>query len=224
MKKLAAFVLAALLMVPVAASAAEYGIYVTPKIGGGIQGLDAGISGISGANVDSNEGSFGGGLAIGYDFNTQYNLPIRTELEYTAWTSVDDRKSYSDSTGPISGKGEVGIQSLFANVYLDWHNSTNFTPYIGAGIGFGFVDTEASLSVNDGSGDYSAGFGSNVDTNFAWNVGLGCSYAFTDTISADLSYRYASFGDGESKSINGYHVNSDNNDMHQFMLGVRFTF
>lgn len=211
MKKIVAFLLAALLTVPTIAQASNHGIYITPKIGGAIQGLDASISHLSGSGMSSNEGSFGGGLAVGCDFNkltTNYALPIRAELEYMAWTRVDYTKHFADG---ISGKTEVGIQSLFANIYLDWHNSTNFTPYVGAGLGVGFVNTEGSVSASYGT---VAKFGSNMDANFAWNVGLGCSYAFTDSVSADLNYRYASFGDGKSSNLSGFHINSKDNDMH----------
>ena len=218
MKKITAFILAVLLTVPALAHAANYGIYVTPKIGGAIQSLDANLSGLPGISLDNNEGSFGGGLAVGYDFNTNYALPLRAELEYMAWTSVAHTKHFSNG---FSSKAEVCIQSLFANIYLDWHNSTNFTPYVGAGLGMGFVDTKGKVFTTLGA---SAKFGSHTDTNFAWNVGLGCSYAFTDSISADLSYRYASFGDGKSSNLAGFHINSNDNDMHQFLLGIRFTF
>lgn len=84
MKKITAFILAVLLAVPALAHAANYGIYVTPKIGGAIQSLDANLSGLPGISLDNNESSFGGGLAVGYDFNTNYALPLRAELEYMA--------------------------------------------------------------------------------------------------------------------------------------------
>lgn len=236
---LSALIMAACLVLPVSAHAAEYGVYVTPKIGGAIvQYKVAGDAASDIGDFSGSDGSFGGGLAVGYDFHAKLALPLRVELEYSAWTGVDKSKSHtSDITAPYGAhflttdreKAKIGIQSLFANVYADWHNSTAFTPYISAGVGVGFVTTKASLtnttSYSGGSHVFSESLGSKTQTNFAWNVGLGCSYAFTDAISADLGYRFASFGSGKTEALSdGFVVKSKNNYMHQFLLGVRFTF
>lgn len=235
MKGIAIFLFAACLLVPSLARAAEYGVYVTPKIGGAIQNydglMDIGIAGLPNmdlGSIDASKGSFGGGIALGYDFNTRFAVPVRAELEYTAWTSVDDSKHFEYEGGALSAKGEVGIQSLFANVYYDIHNKTQFTPYVGAGLGMGLVKTKGKIGLESDGGSDSIDFGSKTKANLAWNVGLGCSYAFTDTISADLGYRYASFGSGKTGSIGNedgsVHLESKHNEMHQLMLGARLTF
>lgn len=225
MKKFVAFLFAASLMLPCAASAAETGIYVAPKIGVGIQHLKVGIDPDDfGDHVSGNKAVFGGGLAVGYDFQTKFAAPVRTELEYFYWGQTSKSKSWEYPGVSLHGKGKVGIQSLFVNAYWDFHNSTAFTPYIGAGIGMGFVKTQGNVgAIIPGLGSVSVE-ASKTETNFAWNVGLGCSYAFTDMISADLAYRYASFGSGKTDSWEGYSFKSSRNNMHQFMLGLRFTF
>lgn len=237
--KLSALVMAACLVLPLSAQAAEYGVYVTPKIGGAIQQFK--VTGDASSNIgdfSGSDGSFGGGLAVGYDFHTKWTVPVRVELEYTAWTGVDESKSSASSLTASTGehifltdreKAKIGIQSLFANIYADWHNSTAFTPYISAGIGVGFVTTKGTLfqgiSIPQGDHAFSNSLGSKTKANFAWNVGLGCSYAFNDTISADLGYRFASFGSGKTGAEpDGFAVKSKNNYMHQLLLGVRFTF
>lgn len=225
MKKFIAFLFVASLMLPGAANAAEYGVYVTPKIGVAIQHLKVGIDPDDfGEHVSGNKAVFGGGIALGYDFHTRFTLPVRAELEYLYWGRTSKSKSWENALGSLHGEGKVGIQSLFVNAYYDFHNSTAFTPYVGAGIGMGFVKTKGQIDVTIprlGSGWAEA---SKTETNFAWNIGLGCSYAFTDMISADLSYRYASFGSGKTNTWYGYGFKSSRNDMHQFMLGLRFTF
>ncbi len=233
MKKLVALLFAACLMLPTVASAAEYGVYVAPKIGVGIQHLKVGIEpDVLGDHVSGNKAVFGGGFALGYDFQTKFAFPVRMELEYLSWTNASKSKSgeYPGKyfSGEIQGKGTVGIQSLFANVYYDFHNSTAFTPYIGAGLGMGLVNTKGHIGdfpLSDlGVGGVAWLEACKTEAKFAWNVGLGCAYAFNDIISADLSYRYASFGSGETDSWAGCHFKSSRNDMHQFMLGLRFTF
>ena len=54
--------------------------------------------------------------------------------------------------GTASFKGEWGVQTLFANAYWDFHNSTAFTPYLGGGLGMGFIKTKYTADV-DGDGD-----------------------------------------------------------------------
>lgn len=38
------------------------------------------------------------------------------------------------------------IQTLMLNAYWEFHNSTKFTPYIGAGIGLAFLQTDGSVT------------------------------------------------------------------------------
>lgn len=215
MKKILAFAFAACLLLPAAAPAAEYGMYVTPKIGAGIQHFKSNWENNQ-TGASGTKGVFGAGLALGYDLQPTYALPLRAELEYTYWTRAEQKTNGRE----YHAKARVGIQSLFANVYADWHNDTAFTPYVGAGIGIGFVTTKADES----DWGYHYSYGSKTKAGFAWNLGLGCSYAFTDTISADLGYRFASFNNGKTGETQGAWLKSKNNYMHQFMLGARFTF
>jgi opacity protein-like surface antigen len=64
------------------------------------------------------------------------------------------------------------------------------------------------------------------DTTFAWNLGAGLSYAFTENVAADLGYRFihtnhrelkANWGDGQTKVGSSPYIN-------EFYLGGRFTF
>jgi opacity protein-like surface antigen len=73
--------------------------------------------------------------------------------------------------------------------------------------------------------------GSKTSTNFAWNVGAGASYDFTENVALDLGYRFAGLGsaktkmamtpDGEEPWVRG---KTDNIYMHQIIGGLRFTF
>ena len=55
-------------------------------------------------------------------------------------------------------------------------------------------------------------------TSFAWNAGLGVSYAITDMISMDLAYRFVSFGNVENDVL------SSNPYANEFSLGMRVAF
>ena len=151
------------------------GIYVEPKIGGTVfMGEYLQREGRSGSATDS-AASFGGGLAVGYDFWYKTGLPIRVEAEYMARTN-----------GNLEASGKSfraqAPQTIFGNAYFDFHNDTKFTPYIGGGIGAAFVGPENS---------------------FAWNAGTGVAYEITDNLKATLGYRFVSFGKVEDNHCKG---------------------
>lgn len=230
MKKLVALLFAAALMLPVGAQAAEYGVYVAPKIGVAIQSIKIKGSLEDGSDTaKGNKAVFGGGLAIGYDFMTRFDMPLRVEAELTAWGNASKGKSYSETifgeTYTANFDGKVEVVPVFLNLYYDFHNESAFTPYVSAGIGYASVKSKMSASTN--IFDFAISKTSSKGS-FAWNVGLGCAYSFNDMFAVDLGYRYASYGSTKSHSgeIDGvsYHFRTQNNAQHQLMLGGRFTF
>ncbi len=235
MKKLVTALFLASLIFPFSAVAADFsGVYLTPKV---ILGFQQGtghfyINNAEPGNTSKSLGSravFGGALALGYNFSKTLDMPVRLELEYSLFSTAS--RSYTKTptglayTGSFKIKSE--IQSLFANAYFDINTGTAFTPYVGAGLGIAFNRYAASL-VENGGFNTNASLGSRTSTNFAWNIGLGVSYAFTDTISADLGYRYAQFGKGSTHTYadNTYTIKSKSGtiSMHQIMLGLRITY
>ncbi|MFT3959664.1 MAG: outer membrane beta-barrel protein [Desulfovibrio sp.] len=175
------------------------------------------------------QNTVGGGIFAGYDFYPQYQVPVRTELEYAIRSNMtktwDKNINLLGTDVKASTKGEWNIQTLFMNAYWDFHNSTAFTPYVGAGAGLGFIKSKykSELSANGNSDSDSV---TQYDTVFAWNAGAGCSYAFTEHFSADLAYRFVGLGyteinkkvDGEKNSIGtAPYVN-------EFSLGLRYSF
>lgn len=225
----------------------KIGVYVAPKFVYGIgtfkgKAIDSATGTLASKNATEN--AFGGAFAIGYDFSKRLDVPVRVELEYAATSRMDKTANSSwfeegYGEGWEDYKTKIDVQSLFLNAYYDFKNSTAFTPYIGAGVGLAFVGTkmnvngyEDSIDVSNDSWDYTVG--KKTRTNFAWNVGLGCSYALNETVSIDLGYRYADFGKAKTKTLTGYddvdnvnftiHGKAKRVAMHQFMLGARFTF
>jgi len=208
----------------------QMGVYVTPKfVYGYLKGYDMKEKGWhynSGALDDTwtiNESMesdhiFGGALAVGYDFSKKLSVPVRGELEYAIFS--DAKATRDDGT-----KLDLGIQTIFANVYYDFRNSSAFTPYLGFGLGMGIVKAKGD--------HWGYSMGSKTSTNFAWNVGAGVAYAFTDMISLDLAYRFVSPGKGQTKkalvwegslAYDDEQWKTKNLYIHQVMLGVRFTF
>lgn len=165
MKKILMAIFCVFCLVGVANAEPQYGVYLTPKIsysfytGDYIEG--AGVSG-----VRSGTSSFGGGLALGYDFYETLDIPVRLELEYLMRS--DARFDVEGETMKVQAP-----KTLFANAYLDWQNDTNLTPYLTAGAGTSFVEDR---------------------TNFAWNVGTGVRFEVTENIDLDFAVKYIDYG------------------------------
>jgi len=177
--------LAAVLAVPMLASAddGKLGIYLTPKaVYGAVYMNDVKYREkdddypVLGSEWDN---TFGGSLAVGYDFSK--TLLVRSELEYAIFTKAKGEPRSSEFQS-------YNIQTLFVNVYYDINTGTKFTPYVGAGIGAGFIKTEGRADFDDG------GTGSKTVTNFAWNLGLGLGYHIMNNVVLDIGYRFADLG------------------------------
>lgn len=222
---LVALALTLMLAMPGVASAygdgSIVGLYVAPKFLMSIK--DTGkvdrSGGVSGFDVaDHSQFGVGGALAVGYDMWAQHSLPIRTELEMALRTNSS--KEWSSNNGKI--KGTWNSSTLMANVFYDFHNSTQFTPYVGGGLGLAF--NYAGYDVHNNNGDNFSM--SEHTTNFAWNVGLGAAYNFNENFSVDAQYRFVGLGHTEpSSTVNGrrYEIGTRpyNNE---FALGLRFGF
>ena len=235
MKKLGIGLTAALAMVlglAVSASAQPTGLYFTPKVGyshmkaGGSENGDLTYEddgtgdndfiAEGGASGKSGKGRAVLGLAIGYDFKPNFDVPLRAEFEY-AWRGKKEfsRRWTGDINGEIDGatvnhsgdlpfatKAEFGAQSFFFNAYFDIHNDTPVTPYFGAGLGWARVTADYSISADFTetglAGVEHLGTLSKSKNNFAWNIGAGAAWKITDNLALDLGYRYADFGKAPS--------------------------
>lgn len=219
--------LVALVLAPAASALAEGAFYLTPKLG--YSSLKAKSSGsitngrdTVSFNASNSDGQAFFGLAFGYDFKkSSIDLPVRAEVEY-AYRGEKDVFN-RNVAGKYKDKLEVGVQSVFANVYYDIHNSSPVTPYIGLGLGVAVFSIDYSGRY-DNLGVEAKASGNEAD--FAWNVGAGAAYEINDTISLDLGYRYADFGKVEY-GASQYGVKSSQDvkaEAHEVMLGLRFSF
>ncbi|MDR0238927.1 MAG: outer membrane beta-barrel protein [Deltaproteobacteria bacterium] len=209
------FVAAAALALPALASAEVSGVYLAPRFLVGIQ--DSGQFSRSGLPSDSfsqySRAVFGGALALGYSFAPKFNMPVRAEVEYALRSNSNDSR---DGNG-WSTKHTLNISTLFFNAYLDIPTGTPFTPFVGGGLGMSFNYTGISGRVGTNHWDLDQ-----RDTNFAWNVGAGLSYAFTENVAADLGYRFIGAGHREISSW-GAKVSSSPY-INEFYLGARIGF
>jgi len=250
-----------------AKQAAAEGIYVSPKIIWGITQMSSVKLDWGGGDTDrigsKTDNTFGGSIAIGYDFSRSMGVPVRAELEYAAFSRAKAKKSFAwadegeiGGTDVGRGRGEqsFNIQTLFLNAYYDFKTGTIATPYIGAGLGLGFIRTKGGFSGSgvfqgydddwgmappaDGAYSYSGRAGSKNVTNFAWNVGAGVGFELDKNWTVDVGYRFVGLGSVKTKSAipsltdaagtvftgGGIHTKTKNLYQHQIALGIRYTF
>lgn len=177
----------------------------------------------------SSKAVFSGDVAVGYDFNNNFNIPVRTELAFTARGSMDKNTSGRDISfgANQSYKGamqdtKVRMNTLMVNGYYDFHNSTAFTPYVMAGIGVAFNKLEETMvSSEEGRSDETL---SKSKANFAWSVGTGVNYAITDNLSADFGVRYIGAGKVTATSDQNDQSTSAKLSSIDMLAGVRYNF
>jgi len=129
-----------------------------------------------------NDGAVVAGGGFGYQFNPNMRADIRAD-----WAGDYD-----------AGHGkDVNVTTVLGNLYFDWANESAFTPYVGAGVGYGWADISRGES----------------DEGFAFALMAGVSARLSDTVSIDTEYRF------RDVSISG----ADPME-HQIMTGIRFSF
>ena len=242
----------------------QIGIYVAPKFFTGyayainwnrewrhLEKVESGTGAVTGG--DQGAGVWGGTFAIGYDFNKRFNVPVRAEIEYGIFGHMKLQGGHweaGNGLGPRSSERQwdrqvdLDIQTLLFNAYYDFRNSTPFTPYVGGGLGLAFItskwrETKYYSDRQWWKQDYYEKGSSKLNTNFAWQLGLGVAYDFNDYVSVDLGYRLMGLGPVQTSStdmLGQYHDGTwygsgenqkftiDNLLIHQVNLGIRVTF
>jgi opacity protein-like surface antigen len=133
---------------------------------------DAGWSWLNTDDGDDSALLLGGG--VGYQFNDNLRTDLRAD-----WAGVG---------------GDNSFTTVLGNVYFDIPTETILTPYLGAGIGYGWAETD----LND-------------DDGVAFGLMAGVEVNLTDNLSADVGYRYRQI------------LSEDVYD-HQALAGLRFSF
>ncbi|MBA8345916.1 porin family protein [Escherichia coli] len=237
-----ALAMAGLFSAQTLADESKTGFYVTGKAGASVMSLsDQRFVDGEGAWADKYKGGdksdtvFGAGLAVGYDFYQHYNVPVRTEVEFYGRGNAESkyRLSYWESVGGAEfddAQNKLSVNTLMLNAYYDFRNSSAFTPWISAGLGYARVHHKTSYIYTDnslaGSEVYSTS-ASKYENNLAWSLGVGVKYDVTQDFSLDLSYRYLDAGDSTLtyKDEDGAKYKSSVDvRSNEFMLGATYNF
>lgn len=197
------------------ATTAEPGAYVTGFLGVSIP-RDADVTGFDfDDEVEFDPGIYLGGSG-GYDFGL-----VRLEGELSYRYSEIDTIAEQGGTTYRNVDGNLGVFATMFNCFLDLHNASPVTPYLGGGIGF------ATLHLSNTYGRDNFGkfifYGSGDDTVFAYQGGAGIEIAFNRQLSMDLGYRYFATDDAEFDSHNDI-FSSMKFQSHNASVGIRVKF
>lgn len=205
----------AILILPGMASA-EGGMYITPKFIDSLQ--NSGSVGGSDGLSSQTHNSLGGGIAVGLHMRnmTESSVPMRFEFEYA--TRGNTRSEWNAGLNNRQDlKATWQVQTFQVNGYWDIDTGSAFTPYVGAGLGASAIyESMTSGAANDRHTS------SDTTMGFAWNVGAGVAYSFTESVAMDVGYRFAGFGNGSVKHRGSQVENYMT--ANEFMAGLRFSF
>jgi opacity protein-like surface antigen len=122
-------------------------------------------------------------------FSDQYSLPGPNADLDNAWrvdgavganiaphVRLEGDLAYSKAD--IQGGGDSKATIGLGNVYYDFGDNSKFTPFVGAGVGWGKFDT----SVGD-------------DDSWAYQLTAGVSRAFSDRLTGEVAYHYTAAPD-----------------------------
>lgn len=132
-----------------------------------------------------NDGAMTGGGGIGYAYGNGVRADLR--LDYSG--------EYKTGTG--LAPQEFSTTTALTNAYYDFQVSDIASPYVGAGLGWGWAG-------NGKAGD---------DDGLTWALMAGLNLRMTDSIMADVGYRYRDIM-----------LSGDDLTDHSVMAGVRFSF
>jgi len=200
---------------------------------------DGFYAGFEGGATFLNDGDFvGTGPSTGVTFSTEYDtgyvaggffgyqsqyMRIEAELAYRQndWNDITDATVTGVGTVPsfedagIGVSGETNVLSTMINGYVDFSNSSPFTPYLMAGVGVAYVEINDVTFTNGGS---TILVRDEDDTVLAWQVGAGLSYAFNEMVSMSVDYRYFATSDPEFTDVDFEY------DSHNVLASVQFHF
>ena len=211
--------IACMVATPVAAQA---GWYAGPALLAGYTNENSidDTSGNATAIFDDNDGNLivGASGLLGYDFSDS-DVPFSLEFS-TNWQARHDLDiGYID--GAQQGvKSNVQTLDFMMSALYDIPLGTQIQPYIGAGAGLIYADTESEHL----AGATMTDIGNETTTNFAWQLQGGIKYPLDETMKLRVDYRYIDMGEVSTPTApNGSQFDADLYS-HDVRMGVTWDF
>lgn len=156
--------------------------------------------------------AFGG--AVGVIVNP--NLRVELELNYSSQDFVNTyRSAFFTGQNPT---GSLDVTTMTVNAWFN-ANLGQFQPYIGGGIGWGWVDGD--LTVTNGSGAQFNG----SDSGLAMMLGGGIRMPVASNVELDVGYRARRVFDiNLGSAIGGFSTTNEDITTHTIQAGINFKF
>jgi opacity protein-like surface antigen len=129
----------------------------------------------------------GAGMRFGHNLRGDITLDVRQKAKF----SSESWQPYASAL--LYGEADVRSTVALANIYYDFARGGQFTPYIGAGIGFSYNETSSAQGIN-ANNLQAYDFQGQSKTDFAWALMAGVSKNM-GALEIDLGYRYLNMGD-----------------------------
>lgn len=169
--------------------------------------------------------------AIGYDFYSAFNFPVRLELAANYYGKATWNKSLiyqinAPNNENISSTDSIKAADLMANLYFDYHNVTPFTPFIGLGVGMADLTTRHTTYGTAYSPTSYPPFPSanNTQHHLAWNAIAGVNYQASEHISLLTEATYADLGRAQFNTPSSVDYKAKTVNTYNFLVGARYTF
>lgn len=157
----------------------------------------------------------GANLALGY--KVTQDMRLEAEVGYHA---LGMKKISAGNTTINSGpQADVKMVTATGNAYYDFHNSSDFSPYVGAGVGAASVSIPGRLF----------GTSKSKDTQLTYQLMTGVSYVTSSMPSVNwfLGYRYISISAPQfaiGQNSGGGSLKFDRIGMSNAEIGMRYNF
>lgn len=173
-------------------------------------------------------------FSLGVGVGAHMNQFLRTDITADYFFEGDFEASGTDTCGGIdintggcasvssTTSTDLDVLTFLANLYVDAGTYAGITPYVGAGVGFAYVDygdVTDDITQPDGS-SLTSTLDGDSDLRLAWALSAGASYDVSDQFAIDAGYRYTSIEEGSiSKALD---LDDDGFDLHQLRIGARY--
>lgn len=129
------------------------------------------------------------GLAIGKSITEN----VRGEVEFAFARHKPKSSVLTGVKGSFTRDwtGDIKSYTILGNLWYDFNNTSQFTPYLGGGIGFGIIDSNLT-----GSDPWRR---TDSDVALAFQLGAGVNIALSQSVSLGLGYRLKGIVDFELK-------------------------
>jgi opacity protein-like surface antigen len=124
----------------------------------------------------------------GFDFGV---VRLEGELSY----KHGEISAVNDQTNNVQYRatdGSLGALAMMVNAFIDLHNYSPITPYLGGGVGFAALHLSDTFGTNVSTTPLTRTqlYNEDNDTVFAYQAGAGLEIALNRRLSLDVGYRY----------------------------------